>query len=107
MLVGPIWGMISRVHLEPVGNGMDGLMAMRTLLKGTAMHIVVGPVLTRKGGYAFDCWTPQEGLSLGYAYGRVEDAHYARNVEIRSRKKGYSDHTIACSTVDDFVRLTI
>ena len=86
---------------------MDGLMTMRTLLKGTAMHIVVGPVLTRKGGYAFDCWTPQEGLSLGYAYGRVEDAHYARNVEIRSRKKGYSDHTIACSTVDDFVRLTI
>ena len=99
--------MISRVHLELLGSGMDGLMAMRTLLKGTAMHIVVGPVLTRKGGYAFDCWTPQEGLSLGYAYGRVEDAHYARNVEIRSRKKGYSDHTIACSTVDDFVRLTI
>ena len=86
MLVGPIWGMISRVHLELLGSGMDGLMAMRTLLKGTAMHIVVGPVLTRKGGYAFDCWTPQEGLSLGYAYGRVEDAHYARNVEIRSRK---------------------
>jgi hypothetical protein len=46
---------------------MDGLMAMRTLLKGTAMHIVVGPVLTRKGGYAFDCWTPEEGLSRGYA----------------------------------------
>ena len=107
MLVGPIWGMISRVHLVPVGKRDGGLMAMRTLLKGTAMHIVVGPVLTRKGGYAFDCWTPQEGLSLGYAYGRVEDAHYARNVEIRSRKKGYSDHTIACSTVDDFVRLTI
>ena len=57
-----------------------------TLLKGMAMEIVVGPVVTRKGGYAFDCWTPQEGLSLGYAYGRVEDAHYARNVEIRSRK---------------------
>ncbi len=64
-------------------------------------------VLTRKGGYAFDCWTLEEGLSRGYAYDRIEDAHYARNVEIRSRKKGYSDHTIACSTVDDFVRLTI
>jgi hypothetical protein len=22
---------------------------------------VLGPVLTRKGGYAFDCWTPEEG----------------------------------------------
>jgi len=86
---------------------MDRLTAMRILLKGTAMQIIVGPVLTRKGGYAFDCWTPEGGLSRGYAYGRIEDAHYARNVEIRSRKKGYSGHMIACNTVDDFVRLTV
>jgi hypothetical protein len=71
------------------------------------MHIVVGPVLTRKGGYAFDCWTPEEGLSHGYTYGRIEDAYYARKVEIRCRKRGCSDHSIACSTVDDFMRLTI
>jgi len=71
------------------------------------MQIVVGPVLTRKGGYAFDCWTPEKGLSRGYAYGRIEDAHYARNVEIRSRKKGCSAHMIDCNTVDEFVRLTI
>jgi hypothetical protein len=71
------------------------------------MHIVVGPVLTRKGGYAFDCWTPEEGLSRGYTYGRVEDAHYARNVEIRSRNKGGWDDAIACNTVDDFARSTI
>ena len=71
------------------------------------MQIVVGPVLARKGGYAFDCWTPEEGFSRGYAYSRIEDAHYARNVEIRSRKKGYLDRMIACNTVDDFVRLTI
>ena len=71
------------------------------------MQIVLGPVLTRKGGYAFDCWTPEEGLSRGYTYGRIEDARYARNIEIRSRNnKGSSDQTIACSTVDDFVRLT-
>ena len=71
------------------------------------MQIVLGPVLTRKGGYAFDCWTPEEGLSRGYIYDRIEDAHYARNVEIRSRNKGSSDQTIACSTADDFVRLTL
>ena len=71
------------------------------------MQIVVGPVLTRKGGYAFDCWTPEKGLSCGYAYGRIEDAYYARNVEIRSRKKDCSDHMIDCNTVDEFVRLTI
>jgi hypothetical protein len=78
-----------------------------TLLKGMAMEIVVGPVITRKGGYAFDCWTPEEGFSRGYAYCRVEDAYYARNVEIRSHNKSYSDRMIACNTVDEFMRLTI
>jgi hypothetical protein len=69
------------------------------------MHTVVGPVLTRKGGYAFDCWTPERGLTFGYTYDRVEDAHYARNAEIKSRKTGCSDETITCTTVDEFVRL--
>jgi hypothetical protein len=71
------------------------------------MHVVVGPVLMRNGGYAFDSWTPKEGLSRGYIYRRVEDAHYARNVEIRFSKTEYSNHTVSCSTVDEFVRSTI
>ena len=92
----------------PVGTG-DGRADGGSLIlsKGTSMQIVLGPVLTRKGGYAFDCWTPEEGLSRGYIYGRIEDAHYARNIEIRSRNKGSSDQTIACSTADEFVRLTL
>ena len=100
-------GIISAVHITPLGKRDARADAMRIKLKGTAMQIVVGPVLTREGGCAFDCWTPQHGLSRGYAYGRIEDAYHARNVELRSRKKGYSDHMIACNTVDDFVRLTI
>ena len=88
-------------------SGMDGLTAMRTLLKGTAMQIIVGPLLTRQGGYAFDCWTPEQGLSPGYTYGRVEDAYYARKVEIRSPKQDCSHKIIACSTVDEFARLMI
>ena len=92
----------------PVGRVMDGPMALRILPKGTSMQIVLGPVLTtRKGGYAFDCWTPEKGLSRGYAYCRIEDAHYARNVEIRSRKEARADEAIACSTVDEFVRFMI
>jgi hypothetical protein len=79
-------------------------MAGSILSKGTSMQIVLGPVLTRHGGYAFDCWTPEEGLSCGYTYCRIEDA---RKIEMRSRNKGSSDQTIACSTVDDFVRLTL
>jgi hypothetical protein len=86
---------------------MDRPNGIGILLKGTAMQIVVGPVLTRKGGYAFDCWTPEQGLSPGYTYCRVEDAHYARKVEIRSPKQGASNKTIACSTVDEFVQLMI
>ena len=71
------------------------------------MLTVLGPVLTRKGGYAFDCWTPERGLSVGYTYGRVEDAYYARKVEIRSHNVGCSDETNACSTVEEFVRSMI
>ena len=81
-------------------------MAVLILSKGTSMQIVLGPIVTRKGGYAFDCWTPMEGLRRGYTYGCIEDALYA-HVEIRSCNKGSSDQTIACSTVDEFVRLTI
>jgi len=66
------------------------------------MHTVVGPILTKEGGYAFDIWTPEEGLSCGYAYRRIEDAHYARNVEIRSRKRGWPLAALACNTLDEF-----
>ena len=86
---------------------MGGPMAVLLRRKETPMQIVLGAVVTRKGGFAFDCWTPMEGLRRGYTYGRIEDALYARNVEIRSSNKGSSDQTIACSTVDEFVRLTI
>jgi hypothetical protein len=85
---------------------MDGLMAMRILLERDGHANSCWTCFNEEGGYAFDCWTPEDGLSRGYAYGRIEDAHYARNVEIRSCKKGYSDQMIACNTVDDFARLT-
>ena len=66
------------------------------------MYTVVGPILTKEGGYAFDIWTPEEGLSRGYAYRRVEDAHYARNAEIRSRTHGRPPSALTCNTLDEF-----
>ena len=66
------------------------------------MHAVVGPILLKEGCYAFDSWTPEEGLSRGYAYRRVEDAQYARNAEIRSRRQGRSGAAVVCSTLDEF-----
>ena len=42
------------------------------------MAAIIGPVLLREGGYAFDAWTPEQGLSRGYVYHRIEDAYYAQ-----------------------------
>jgi hypothetical protein len=66
------------------------------------MHVVVGPIITRDGGFAFDSWAPETGLSLGYAYRRIEDAHYARKAEIRSRATSFAHPMVACSTLDEF-----
>jgi hypothetical protein len=66
------------------------------------MHVVVGPIVTRDGGFAFDSWTPEKGLSLGYAYRRIEDAHYARKAEIRSSATSFAHPMVACSTLDEF-----
>src|SRR5215471_21017210 len=70
------------------------------LRKEAAVQIVVGPIVTRDGGFAFDSWTPERGLSRGYSYRRVEDAHYARKAEIRSCASARP--MLACSTVDEF-----
>jgi len=32
------------------------------------MAVIIGPVLLREGGYAFDAWTPERGLSRSYVY---------------------------------------
>ncbi len=66
------------------------------------MHVVVGPIVTRDGGFAFNSWTPDHGLSRGYSYRRIEDAHYARKVEIRSRGRSFAGPMVACSTLDEF-----
>ncbi len=54
------------------------------------MHVVVGPIVTRDGGFAFNSWTPDQGLSRGYSYRRIEDAHYARKVANQIRQRGAS-----------------
>lgn len=69
------------------------------------MLSIVGPVITREGGYAFDSWTPERGLSRGYAYRRVEDAHYARKAEIKSFDRGPAAPMVACTTIDEFASI--
>ena len=57
----------------------------------------------REGGYAFDAWTPEDGLRRGYVYARIEDAYYARKAELRCLGES---PIVACDTVDEFARAT-
>ena len=70
------------------------------------MVVILGPVLIREGGYAFDVWTRENGRSRGYVYRRIEDAHYARKAEILCRGNGHAGDIVACNTVDEFLRAT-
>ena len=67
------------------------------------MSIIVGPVLMRADGYAFDTWTATKGVTHGYRYRRIEDAYYARNAEIRGSAKGRTPTAIVCQTLDQFI----
>jgi hypothetical protein len=62
------------------------------------MYAVVGPVHTKANGYAFDAWVP---VPSGFVYTRVQDACYARKVEIDKRRDGGSIPAIVCDTVDE------
>ena len=63
--------------------------------------MILGPVLIREGGYAFDAWTPENRLRRGYVYRRIQDAHYARKAEIKFRARSVANPMIACSTFDE------
>ncbi len=67
------------------------------------MSIVIGPVLRRAGGYGFDTWTAGKGVTRGYPYRRIEDAHYARNAEIKASAQGRAPSAIVGQTLDEFI----
>jgi hypothetical protein len=67
------------------------------------MGIVIGPVLKRPAGYRFDIWSAGNGVSPGYPYRRIEDAHYARNATIKAPGQGRASAAIICQTLDDFI----
>ena len=67
------------------------------------MGIVIGPVLRRAHGYEFDIWTAGKGVTRGYPYRRIEDAHYARKAEIKALAQGRPAAAIVCQTVDEFI----
>jgi hypothetical protein len=67
------------------------------------MTIVIGPVLTRGDRYGFDTWTAGKGITRGYPYHRIEDAHYQRNAEIKASARGRAPFAIVCQTLEEFI----
>lgn len=67
------------------------------------MGIVIGPVLKCDDGYSFDICTANKGLTRGYPYRRIEDAHYARNAAIKASAQGRARAAIVCQTLDEFI----
>jgi hypothetical protein len=79
--------------------------------KGSIMGVVVGPVLARPGGFAFDTWTVADGLNAGYVYRRIGDTYYARDVAIHSAANDRAPidgrqrqaSVRACDTLEQFI----
>jgi hypothetical protein len=67
------------------------------------MNLVIGPVLRRADGYAFETWTAGKGVTRSYPYHRVEHAYYARNAEIKASVRGRAPAAIVCQTLDEFI----
>ena len=67
------------------------------------MGTVIGPVLRRAVGCGFDIWDAGKGVTRGYPYRRIEDAHYARKAEIKALAQGRAVAAIVCQTLDEFI----
>jgi hypothetical protein len=52
-------------------------------------------------GFGFDSWASQHGLSPGFSYQRIEDAHRTRKFEIRSHTNSFAP-MIAYNTLEEF-----
>jgi hypothetical protein len=67
------------------------------------MQTVIGPVLARTDGYAFDTWTHESGLHRGFGYRRIDDAYYARNAALAGDARPGESGAIVCNTLDAFL----
>jgi hypothetical protein len=67
------------------------------------VNIVIGPVLSRADGYAFDTWTAGKGVTRSYPYRRIDQAYYARDAEIKASAQSRAPAAIVCQTLDEFI----
>jgi len=69
-----------------------------------ATEILLGPVVSRNGGFAFDTFTDTTGTTPGFTYRCVEQAKYDRNATLLGLNRASGVVTIACETADEFHR---
>ena len=62
--------LVSSIGMTTPGHDLDRYRRpprrSDVLREGSAMGGLVGPILARAGGYAFDTWTVEQGTSPGY-----------------------------------------
>jgi hypothetical protein len=68
-----------------------------------SMNIVIGPVLSRADGYAYDAWAAGNGVTRSYRYRWIYQAYYARNAGIKASAQGRAPAGIVCQTLDDLI----
>jgi hypothetical protein len=67
-------------------------------------EILLGPIVSRGDGFAFDTFSEATGTKPGFAYRCVEQAKYDRNSMLLGLHLANGFVAVACETVDEFHR---
>jgi hypothetical protein len=65
-------------------------------------EILVSPIVSRDGGFAFDTFSTAAGLTPGFAYRRIEQASYDRKTTLHSLPRTTGFAVVACETLGEF-----
>ncbi|HZS81565.1 MAG TPA: hypothetical protein VFA50_01740 [Stellaceae bacterium] len=68
------------------------------------VKVLVGPVVARDGGFAFDTFSPTEGLKRGFPYRRIDQANYDRKATLHGFHLPLGFVMMACETAADFAK---
>jgi hypothetical protein len=82
------------------------LLTVNPMPQGVSMdavkQILVGPIVSRNGGFAFDTFCEPDGLKRGYPYRRVEQANYDRKTTLLALSRAREFVMTACETIFEF-----